>query len=35
MVVDNEGENHAGLCRWTGSDEERTLGLDWGTRVAG
>jgi hypothetical protein len=34
MVVDDEGEGHAGLCWWTRSGEGRALGLDWGTRVA-
>jgi hypothetical protein len=28
MVLDDEGEGHAGSCRWTGSGEGRELGLD-------
>jgi hypothetical protein len=28
MVVDNEGEGHAGSCRWTGSGEGRELALE-------
>jgi hypothetical protein len=33
-VVGDEGEGHAGLCRWTESSEGRALGLDRGTRGA-
>jgi hypothetical protein len=28
MVVNDEGEGHAGSCRWTVSGEGRALGLD-------
>jgi hypothetical protein len=28
MVVNNEGEDHAGSCRWTVSGEGQALGLD-------
>jgi hypothetical protein len=34
-VVDDEGEGHAGPCRWTRSGEEREMELDQGTRVIG
>jgi hypothetical protein len=34
-VVNNEGEGHAGSCRWTRIGEGRVLGLDRGTRFAG
>jgi hypothetical protein len=34
-IVDDEGEGHAGPCRWSGNDEERVLGLDWGLKEAG
>lgn len=33
-VIDDEGEGHAGSCRWTGSGEGLMLGLDRGTREA-
>jgi hypothetical protein len=29
-VVDNEGDGHAGSCRWTGCGERRDLSLDQG-----
>lgn len=35
MVVDGEGEDHAGSCQWTRSGKGRALGLDWGTGVIG
>jgi hypothetical protein len=35
MVVDSEGEGHAGSCQWTRSGEGRALGLDRVTRVVG
>jgi hypothetical protein len=28
MVVDDEGEEHAGLCQWTERDEGWAMGLD-------
>jgi hypothetical protein len=34
-VVNDEGEDHVGSCRWTWSGEGRVLGLDRGTREAG
>lgn len=33
-IVDNEGEGHVGPYRWSGNDEERVLGLDWGPEEA-
>jgi hypothetical protein len=35
MVVDDEGEGHAGSCQWTRSSKGRALGLDRVTRVVG
>jgi hypothetical protein len=35
MVVDDEGESHAGPCRWIWSGKGRSLGLDQETRVVG
>jgi hypothetical protein len=32
-VIDDEGEGHVGLCRWTESGEVRALVLDRGTIV--
>jgi hypothetical protein len=34
-VVDDEGEDHAGSCRWAKSGEGRALGLDRGNGEAG
>jgi hypothetical protein len=34
-VVDNEGEDHVGSCRWTGCSEGRALSLDQGAREVG
>jgi hypothetical protein len=33
IVVDNEGEDHAGSCRWTRSGKGQVMGFDRGTRV--
>jgi hypothetical protein len=35
MVINDEGEGHAGLCRWTESGEGWVLGIDRGTEEAG
>jgi hypothetical protein len=35
MVVDGEGQNHAGSCRWARSGKGRALSLDRGTGEVG